>query len=213
MVRFRLFGFPTRIEGTALVLAALLLAFGLRDGTPGSAVLMVVLGAGSILAHELGHAFMARAFRLQPIEMALHGFGGLTRHRRPNRPWKELAVTLAGPAAGLALAAIAFGVAIVAPGQARSIATQLGTLNLIWSVFNLLPVYPMDGGMALSATLRMFAPALALPVTYGAGLTLSVGMVGLALWAGEILIVLVLGTFVVQNATQLHAWWSSRATD
>ena len=59
----------------------------------------------SVLVHEMGHALAIRALGVQPW-ITLYGMGGLTSHRGGRLPPKtQILVSLAGPAAGFALAA------------------------------------------------------------------------------------------------------------
>ncbi|MBW3657735.1 MAG: hypothetical protein KY457_03790 [Actinobacteria bacterium] len=157
-LRFTLFGVPVTI-GLSVVLLLAFLGFPLGD--PLRVVLWVGIGILSILLHELGHAVAARAAGATP-EIALAGLGGATTYRSSTRTesrgW-SLAIGLAGPAVGivLGLAAVALGapccgVAVdAAPGEfALSVFVFV---SLVWSVLNLLPILPLDGGQALASLL------------------------------------------------------------
>ncbi len=107
---------------------------------------------GSVLVHELGHAFAARAYGLGPVSIVLHGFGGLTRfgHRPTHK--QGVVVGLAGPFAGLALGLVALPLSLwggLEPGWLSATLESVVRVNLFWSVFNLLPMYPLDGGQVL----------------------------------------------------------------
>ncbi|MFH1467697.1 MAG: site-2 protease family protein [Pseudomonadota bacterium] len=156
---FRLLGFPVGVHPMVwLLLAFVVLSFA-SDGPMGLAMGLLWAGVAftSVLVHELGHALAAKAFGLGPVEILLHGFGGLTRFRRAGSTTKSLLVTAAGPGAGLALAALSavgsLGLALLPllPG-AGFLLVLLGTslrVNLFWSLFNLLPMAPLDGGQIL----------------------------------------------------------------
>ena len=64
----------------------------------------------SILFHELGHAFAARAVGAEAIGIELQSMGGLTayRPRRSLSRLEQIGVSLAGPFAGFALGTAAF---------------------------------------------------------------------------------------------------------
>lgn len=100
----------------------------------------------SVLVHELGHALVARYFRIPTRSITLFLFGGVAQMvREPERPSHELWVALAGPATSLVLA-----------GIFRSAAALMGYLswvNLLLAGFNLLPAFPLDGGRVLRALL------------------------------------------------------------
>ena len=164
---FRLLGFPIIIHPMAwLILGFILLsqAWGgpgaLMDGALWAAVLF-----GSVLVHELGHALVARRLGLGPCAIQLHGFGGLTQFGRPPTSRQGLAVSAAGPGAGLLLGVLSLalylgvlladGLAGAAPGMpqllgfSQKFLQMMIFVNLFWSLFNLLPMNPLDGGKIL----------------------------------------------------------------
>ena len=213
-MRFRIAGFPVEVAPTALLLAAMFFLLGLswQWSLP---LIFAVIGIAlvSVLVHELGHATFAKLFRLDPIQITIHGMGGLTRHRASGSPGRDLAIILAGPGFGLALAAVGLVLTLLElPGFVGQAAEQLLWLNILWSVFKLLPIFPLDGGHALSSFLQLFLPqATAWPVTWGVGLVGALGVIGLALWAGEVFILLFAGMFAWQNVQMLQRWRQSRA--
>lgn len=149
----RWFGVPVFLDPFAIFILAF---FTIRD-TNGGAMGIVsgaLFGVGvllSILVHELGHAVSAKAFKLAPQEIVLHGFGGWTRYGYAPRPWPGIFTTLAGPLAGLAL-----GVALLfVPGDNGTL-SDLANFNLFWSIVNLLPIYPLDGGKILAHVFSLF---------------------------------------------------------
>lgn len=212
MLRFKLLRYPVTIQNGAFVLAGIVLLFGLQYGSVRAPLTWIGIGFVSLMVHELGHAVTADLFRLGPIDIRLTQMGGLTRHRRPSKPWQMLLIALAGPGAGLALAAVALVVAIAMPdGLIQELAQDVVYLNLLWSVFNLLPLFPMDGGMATSSILQMITTTWAWPITWVLGFTLSIFM---ALWAfasGEIFIALFGALFASNNGQALWAWNKRRA--
>jgi CBS domain-containing protein len=91
-------------------------------------------------------------------------FGGATTAgKEATRPSDEAFVAMAGPFASMALA-ILFGLTWVAasaiPGNAGAaisqVAVVLAVLNSLLALLNLLPVYPLDGGRVLRASLWQF---------------------------------------------------------
>lgn len=110
---------------------------------------------GSVLVHELGHALVARHFRIPTRSITLFLFGGVAHiTREPERPSHELWVALAGPATSLLLAG---GFRLLRPGgepvPATALMEYLSTVNLLLAAFNLLPAFPLDGGRVLRALL------------------------------------------------------------
>lgn len=209
-LRFRLAGFPVEVLPNALLLGAMFFLFGLSWGWSLPLIAATIaIAFGSVLVHELGHALSAKAFGLGPISIQLHGFGGLTRHRAPTKAWRELVIVLAGPTFGFLLAGLGIVALLVPvgwPELARDALEQLVFLNVFWSVFNLLPIFPLDGGQALSALLQMFVgPSVAHPATFGVGLLGSIGLGLFALSQGYILMLFFAGSFAWQNFELLRA--------
>ncbi|HET7445998.1 MAG TPA: site-2 protease family protein [Solirubrobacterales bacterium] len=123
---------------------------------------------GSILLHELGHAFAAirRGIGISSIQLWI--FGGVARlDRESDSPEAEFEVAVAGPAVTLAIVAVLYVVGAIATGLNEfghvfwlalqfqtdaavsgfvSLIAWLAAINAIVLVFNLLPAFPMDGG-------------------------------------------------------------------
>ena len=157
-LRFRLFGFPVSVQPPFLLLLGVYALFALQRQEPLYAMVSwSVVVFVSILVHELGHAQMARTFRVPVQGIFLHGFGGHVLHAGGARAGQSLAISLAGPFSGLALGFATMGLApFLPPGPITS--TVVGDLiwvNVGWSLVNLLPMMPLDGGNALRAALSM----------------------------------------------------------
>jgi Zn-dependent protease len=112
----------------------------------------------SVLAHELSHAFMARAEGIEIEEIVLHPFGGLARLRNePESPRAEFRIAIAGPAASFFIGVIAF--LLLLPTMRSGFTIVAGVLlllsagNILLAVFNLFPGYPLDGGRVMRAIL------------------------------------------------------------
>lgn len=119
-----------RIEtdgGFWLVLGLMLLLFPVRI------VAGVLLAA---LIHECGHLLAIRLSRGEVQRIELHA-GGARIVTGPMEPVQELLCTLAGPLAGL--------LTLFSWRVFRSLAVA----GLVQTMFNLLPIYPLDGGRAL----------------------------------------------------------------
>jgi Zn-dependent protease len=150
-----------RISGIDLYLhpSALLFFFIARGLAPTTleTIALVVALFGSIVLHELGHALMARRYGIKTADITLYLFGGVARlERMPRSAGPELLIALAGPAVNFAIVIGLTGVlalttflGLPTPGF---VVTVLG-LNAGLGLFNLLPVFPMDGGRVLRALL------------------------------------------------------------
>lgn len=220
MIRFSLGSIPVEVRPSHFLVALLLsLRYGQegaaivtqhRPGTDPNVQWLFVGGwvlviAVSVLVHELGHALAAKAFGFSP-HITLIAFGGVTHTEAPQgMPWtKEAVLTLAGPLFGLLLAIACAGAWLLIPAPpgappSPELATLLGRtalrraaeLNTFWSVFNLLPLIPLDGGkLAYLIATRLFggrgvlvAHVLSLATLVGVLLLLSPGPIGLVLLA------------------------------
>ncbi len=113
----------------------------------------------SVLVHELGHAFAAAAFGKQPT-IRLTAFGGATSYELQNLSRsKEFVIVLTGPFFGFLLFLSAF--VLLQSGLFQNevvinILTGFQNINLLWTVVNLIPVLPLDGGHLLRITLEGF---------------------------------------------------------
>ncbi len=197
---FSLLGFDIRIAPTAALLAGVVVIFGLQHSLTLTVVWLSV-GFVSILVHELGHALAARGFGLDVLDITFHGVGGQTRHGVPDRPWKSLVIALAGPFAGFVLMALALlAWQLPVPSRLQPFVDWAVWINLIWGIFNLLPVYPLDGGRALASFLAMFMGQLkAYTIAGWIGLVGSVLLGLLALSQGEIFILAIAGMMAANN--------------
>ncbi len=108
---------------------------------------------GSVLAHELSHALVARGFGLKVEGITLFIFGGATTIDSDSRtPREEALIALAGPATSIALGVVFVVIDVfVDQEQVGALLGWLGLINIALGVFNLIPGFPMDGGRVLRA--------------------------------------------------------------
>lgn len=115
---------------------------------------------GSLLAHEFGHAVVARRFGCEVRAVSLFFLGGVVEISAPDTtPDEEFFIALAGPATSLLLGLLdAAGWFVVGPQQVVLwvLFLYLALSNLLLGLFNLLPGYPLDGGRILRAGLWYF---------------------------------------------------------
>lgn len=223
----RIAGVPVGLSWTLLVVAALF-AFGLAEARfPTSqpaytalehwfaASITVVLFFGSILAHELAHAVVARRAGLPVQGVTLWLLGGVARlgGEAPG-PGAEARIAAAGPAASLAAAGVFAlgGWLIDTTGIGALAATTLwwlALINVVLAGFNLLPAAPLDGGRVLAAFLwwRGGERTAAVMKAATAGRVLGAGLIGfgayeilardqaVGLWTAFV------GWFLVQSAS------------
>ncbi len=141
--------FPTQVEGLS----------------PGQYWTMGVLGAlglfASILAHELGHAVVARRFDLPMRGITLFIFGGVAEMtKEPPSAKAEFFVAIAGPIVSVLVSAACFAIAMFSgpamPPSVSAVIWYLATINAVVVVFNLIPAFPLDGGRVLRSILWHF---------------------------------------------------------
>ncbi len=217
---FRLGRLPVVIEPW-FFLTALLLG-GSRTNDLRQLLPWILVVFVSVLLHELGHATAGRLFGLQPI-VRIHGMGGTTH-------WLEQAdishkqsfiISVAGPLTGLLVGTIAifasrylsgggsFVDAMRSPGPnalfIERVVSDLVFVNIAWSIFNLFPIMPMDGGNALRSLLNWVTGREQAGKVAWISIVLAGLLALLGLLAGSIFNALLAGTFVFHNIQILRA--------
>ncbi len=142
-----------------------------------------------VVLHELGHSLMARRFGVGVRRILLLPIGGMAEFESiPREPRRELLITLAGPAVNFVIAGVFWGLiyllgALSTWNYPAAISDFLDALlwgNLVMGLFNLVPVFPMDGGRifrALLATRMSYLRATFFAATVGKIIAaLAVGM-------------------------------------
>ncbi len=164
----------------------------------------------SILVHEFGHALVARHFGLRP-EILLHGFGGLCSHQGARSDRDDAMIIAAGPGAGLVLGLLSLGLSFFAVGPttppvAQQLIQAFVFINLFWSMVNLMPMWPLDGGQLFRlGMLKLTTPARAERITH---ITSIVVLCFAAWWASGHLgtfALLICGLLAYQNIRALQS--------
>jgi Zn-dependent protease len=122
-----------------------------------------------VVLHELGHCFTAMHFGIGVRRILLMPIGGMAEFESiPREPSRELLMTLAGPAVNFVIAGLLW-LAVGAPvtwafsnyeSNALGFTHLLLHWNLLMGAFNLVPVFPMDGGRIFRALLATRLPYL-----------------------------------------------------
>lgn len=202
---FSLVGVPVRVEPAFFVIIALLGASSFVV-SPWLVVSWVVIAFVSILVHELGHAVAFRAFGIRPA-ITLHGFGGLTSGTGDLTPGRHIVVSLAGPLSALILLGIpslwlaASGV--LSTDELHIAAVQAVWINVGWSIVNLLPILPLDGGHVFASTVDIFTKGKGERVAQITSVIVAVGVAILALRTGFVFGAFMAVMFAGINVTAL----------
>ncbi|MGA2907917.1 MAG: site-2 protease family protein [Terracidiphilus sp.] len=143
-----------------------------------------------VLLHEFGHALACRQVGGTVDRIMLWPLGGVAFVNPPKRPGATLWSLAAGPLVNVALLPV-FGAAYLvagALGWANSMPNAYTLLEWILGidiglfVFNILPIYPLDGGQILRSLLWFFiGPARSLYAATVVGFVGAAGLVCLAL--------------------------------
>ncbi len=171
-----------RVRGTEIHLHAsllLLIPYALIVFKPDSipdalgVLLLISLIFVCVALHEIGHTLAAQAFDIQVSKIVLWPLGGFANlNRRPEKVLSDLTISAAGPLMNLLIFAILAILTMaerllenhpVIPGLSRFLwqsdifpfLLSLTLANLSLAVFNLVPVYPLDGGQIARGLLKL----------------------------------------------------------
>lgn len=211
----RVAGIQLEVHVTFAVLLGWIAIITVRDGNGWGAALRAMLLAVAvfftIFLHELGHALTARRLGIKTLDIQLTPMGGMSNLERvPETPMHELYIALSGPAVSLGIALVLWVFASVT-GRPLDLDdglfhpdtnpfSSLMWVNLVLGLYNLLPIFPMDGGRALRSLLARKRPFP--EATRIATRVAQVGSIALAIVPGKFSLVYVL--------TAVWIWMSAR---
>ncbi len=188
---FRLFGITVFVHWSWLLVAYL--QYQYRRSVYPSA-LWFALEYGSLFAivllHEFGHALATLSVGGKADTIMLWPLGGVAFVDPPHRPGAVLWAIFAGPLVNIILLPLLLFAAIYVGQFAphTSLASYIWMvfqINLGLLIFNMLPIYPLDGGQILHALLWfVLGYAQALRIVSVLGFVGAAGLVGLAVWLG-----------------------------
>ncbi len=220
-----LFGIPLLIDPSwFFVLALITLSDGsvFQQNHPewgatiawGTGLLMALLLFTSVLLHELGHSLVAKIQGIQVKSITLFFFGGIAAiEQEPKTPGKAFQVAIAGPLVSLSLFVLLSLLTVVLPvnSPVEVLTQRLAAINLVLTLFNLIPGLPLDGGLVLKAIVWKITGSHAKGVHRAArsGKTLGslaiafavLGVFGRLIPTFTGLYMALIGWFVLRNAT------------
>ncbi len=122
-------------------------------------VITSLLFFGSVLLHELGHAYLAQRYQIPVHSITLFIFGGIAQiEGEPKTPGQEFWIAIAGPIVSLGLAGL-FGLLWLTDQAIPFLAAPsewLARINLMLALFNMIPGFPLDGGRVFRAIVWHF---------------------------------------------------------
>lgn len=219
-----LFGIPFFVNVSWFFILALVTwdyGGGLAASFPGLTGLtpwLLGLGAAlllfaSVLAHELGHSFVARSQGIGVNSITLFLFGGLAAlEKESDTPKGAFWVAIAGPLVSLGLFALFLGVGqgFGLAGPLGAIVSLLAYINLALALFNLIPGLPLDGGNILKSAVWqvtgnqskgiVFASRVGQIIGWSAILLGAASLFGLSSF-GNVWMILI-GFFLLRNANR-----------
>jgi stage IV sporulation protein FB len=175
-LNWRMFGVHIRVHPFFWLIAALLGWGNFSRGGMPAILLWIACVFVSILIHEFGHVVVGRLFGADG-RILLYSFGGLAiGSSNLRRRWQRVLVYLAGPFIQLLLAAGVFVLLLIlarrgnrfdrVPGEEALL--MLYRINLGWAVFNLLPIFPLDGGQVTREACEAVLPGRGTMIALGA---------------------------------------------
>ncbi len=129
-----------------------------------------------VMLHEFGHALACRQVGGNANRIVLWPLGGVAYVDPPPRPGATLWSIAAGPLVNVALVPILTGLGFLsrnmgwsaAMPNAHALLRAVWFINLSLLIFNMLPIYPLDGGQIL----RCVVPISQAAASYGIGLSM-----------------------------------------
>lgn len=140
--------------GLSLSVHPLFFAFGFYYALTGKIFLFVICTA-TALAHELGHSIVASSMGYKLNKITLMPFGAVVKGDIEGLNFSDqIKIALAGPMVNLLIALFFIAAWWIVP-EIYAYTDVVASVNLSMAIINLLPVYPLDGGRVLEASLKL----------------------------------------------------------
>lgn len=160
-----------------------------------------------VLIHEFGHALACRSVGGRANLIVLWPFGGVAYVAPPQRAGAQLWSIAAGPLVNVALLPLLSALWWLAgragwEGDLYQYIETIWAINLVLLIFNMLPIYPLDGGQIFRSLLWfVLGRARSLMVASMIGFLGIAGLIGFAIWERSLWLGL-LCTFILFNCFQ-----------
>jgi Zn-dependent protease len=187
--------------------------FGMAAWVAG--LVMALLLFTSVLLHELGHSLMARSQGIKVNSITLFVFGGVASIDRESKtPNGAFLIAIAGPVVSLVLCLLFYLLSqtLSLSLLGEQIISYIATINLILTLFNLIPGLPLDGGQVLKAAVWKFTGSRFKGVRWAAktgkvlgGSAIALGLVLLLIGQADVIFgalwLALIGGFILRSAT------------
>ena len=207
-MKFRISNIPVHVRPSFFLVSLMLSAGSIRD--PLSVALWVATVFVSVLVHELGHALAFTYFGHSP-SIELYQMGGVTRGTpgMATSHGRHALISLAGPAIGFLFGGLCWfvGTKLDLPPIGTKVLRDLIWVNIGWGVFNLLPIWPLDGGQALVGVLRVMSPRRGEQVGLIVSCVVTASVVIAALALGSTWSAFIAGWFGARGFVRLREIW------
>lgn len=182
----------------------------LNSNSINGTILWVVVIFVSVLFHEIGHALTAVFFGKQ-ARITLVAFGGVTAYENKDLQfWKQFLITLNGPLFGIGLFFLSSAILylnVITNPYAFNLFKLTQMVNIFWSVVNLFPVFPLDGGQLLRIALEGFLGVKGFKISLFIGTIIALAFCVFFFIQGSFLIGALFFLFAFQN---LDMWRKSK---
>ncbi|MBU6230092.1 MAG: site-2 protease family protein [Cyanobacteria bacterium REEB459] len=217
-------GIPLFIDSSWFVILALVtISYGLDpdwhqnwgEGAWLMGFALALLLFSSVLLHELGHSLAARAQAIAVNSITLFLFGGIAAiDRESSTPMAAFKVAIAGPLVsfGLFLSLTGFSQLPDLPAPVAVITGSVAEINLVLTLFNLIPGLPLDGGQVLKALVWKITDSRIQGIRWAARSGQVLGSVAMLLGLTLVLVyqffsglwIAAIGWFAWRNAASYH---------
>jgi Zn-dependent protease len=196
-------GVPIQIGPSILFLVLIFVSIGSSPDEMFYDVFYLCLLVGSILAHELGHAWGCLIQGIPVRRVMLNGGGGFCEHRRSLTSSEDELIVAMGPIVNLLIWIFAsFAAPLVGHDTLHWALLALADLNLFLALFNLLPVNPLDGGKLFHLLMmRLFPWETATRITGWVGVAMTI------LWVPMMIVCFIAMGFVLIFLPSFREQW------
>ena len=158
----------------------------------------------SVLVHELAHAFIANSLGYNVRQIYIDLFYGAAEIDLDHCPERDsIQIVAAGPISNLLLGILSFGLYAT---TGIPFFTEIFVVNVVLFIFNILPIYPMDGGRILRSFLMMKMSSnrrLAKQISDWVSLVFSVALLVYCIYTSNIMLGIFSLLFIYYAAKEL----------